>query len=1039
MKRTHPLIIFSLIISLIWFSQNGYSQDAEKIGKLFQKLSWRCVGPAVMGGRTVDIEAVEKKPRIIYAAIGPSGVWKSENSGITWKPVFHKEKTVSVGDIAISPSHPNIIWVGTGEATCRNSVTIGDGVYQSKEGGKTWKNMGLKETRHISRIIINPGDPNIVYVAAMGHLWGPNKERGIYKTIDGGKTWKKVLYINENSGFADLAMDPDDSLTLYAAAYEHRRLPYYFSSGGAGSGLFKSTDGGESWKRLTKDLPEGILGRIGIAVSRSNPDVIYALIEHKDGGIWRSEDKGKTWKRMCDNKTYKMINFRPFYYSQIRVDPSNDKVVYVFSGGLYVSKDMGKKFKVISAGTHPDHHALWIDPSNPLHLIDGNDGGIDITYDGGKSWYDIKHMTLAEVYHIGFDMRNPYYVYCGLQDNGSWGGPSVSLDPGGITNRDWYKIGGGDGFYTQVDPSDPNIIYSNWQMNGLYRYDLKIGRSKNIRPLASSKEPPHRFNWNSPIHISPHDPNTVYTGGNYLFKTTDGGHSWKIISPDLSTNDLEKQKDSGGPITFDNTGAEIHCTILTISESPVEEGVIWCGTDDGNIQITRDGGSTWSNVVKNIQGLPPNTWCSYIEASHFEKGKVYATFDGHRHDDYETHLYKTTDYGKTWKSIKGNLPFGWIHVIHEDQKTKNLLFAGTEFGIFASLDEGKTWFSLQNNLPTVAVRDIAIHPRENDLIIGTHGRGIWIMDDISPLQEMNDDLLETDIHLFDIRETTAFIRSSTRESYTKPIYSAKNPPYGMTITAYIKEKPKERPKLRILDKNEATIYETNLSKKEGIQRYTWNLQFVPKTKEGKAIKPGMAGFIALPTASPGEYTVVLFVDGKKSEKKAVVFPDPRFQFKEEERKAQVEALTEVLILSKKMGLSVTAAKNIRRQLEKLFEELKEKEANEVVQTSVKNFDERFRKIEEAIVPKEIGYRGSREMALRGGPLSQQIMFLGMSIGGYPAAPTETDLSQLKELSETVDGLTNQLNDFIKVEIPELNKLLEEHKLKFLKAPKTVKL
>lgn len=1039
MKRTQPFIIFSLIFSLFCFSQNGYSQDAEKIGKLFEKLKWRCVGPAVMGGRTVDIEAVEKKPWIIYAAIGPSGVWKSENNGVTWKPIFHKEKTVSVGDIAISQSHPNIIWVGTGEATCRNSVTIGDGVYKSTDGGKTWKNMGLKDTRHISRIIINPGDPNIVYVSAMGHLWGPNKERGIYKSIDGGKTWKKVLYIDENTGFADLAIDPEDSLTLYAAAYEHRRLPYYFSSGGKGSGLFKSTDGGESWKRLTKDLPEGILGRIGIAVSRSNPDVVYFLIEHEEAGIWRSEDKGKTWKRMCDSKTYKMVNFRPFYYSQIRVDPNDDKVVYVFSGGLYVSKDMGKKFKAISTGTHPDHHALWIDPSNPLHLIDGNDGGIDITYDGGRSWYDIKHMTLAEVYHIGFDMRSPYYVYCGLQDNGSWGGPSATLDFGEITNKDWYMIGGGDGFYTQVDPSDPDTIYSNWQMNGLYRYDMKIRRSKNIRPLASSKEPPHRYNWNSPIHISPHDTKTVYTGGNYLFKTTDGGHSWKIISPDLSTNNPEKQKDSGGPITLDNTGAEIHCTILTISESPVEEGVIWCGTDDGNIQITRDGGNSWSNVIKNIQGLPPNTLCSFIEASHFERGKAYAAFDGHRYDDYGTYLYKTTDYGKTWKSIRGNLPFGWNHVIREDLRNKNLLFVGTEFGIFASLDDGKTWFSLQNNLPTVAVRDIAIHPRENDLIIGTHGRGIWIMDEISPLQEMNNDLLETDIHLFDIRETTAFIRSSTREPYAKPIYSAKNPPYGMTITAYMKKKPKEKPKFCILDENETTIYEMNLSKKIGIQRYTWNLQFVPKTKEGKAIKPGMAGFIALPNASPGEYTVVLSVDGKKSEKKAVVYPDPRFQLKEEERKVQVKALTEVLILSKKMGLSVTAAKNIRRQLEKLHKDLKEKETNEVVQISINNFDQRFRKIEEEIVPKEIGYRGSMEMVLRGGPLSQQIMFLGMSIGGYPSAPTEANLAQLKELSATVKILTNQLNDFIKVEIPELNKLLKEYDLKPLKAPKEVKL
>lgn len=1039
MKSNRPIRTFVLILSLVIFSQNVFSQKADKIGKLFEKLSWRSIGPAVMGGRTVDIEAVEKKPWIIYAAIGPSGVWKSENNGINWKPVFYKEKTVSVGDIAISQSHPNIIWVGTGEATCRNSVTIGDGVYKSTDGGKTWKNMGLEETRHISRIIINPGNPNIVYVAAMGHLWGPNEERGIYKTIDGGKTWKKVIFINKNTGFADLAIDPEDSLILYAAAYEHRRLPYHFSSGGKGSGLYKSTDGGESWNRLNKDLPSGILGRLGIAVSRSNPNVVYALMEHEDGGIWRSEDKGKSWKRMCDNKTYKMINFRPFYYSQIRVDPSDDTVVYVFSRDLYVSKDKGKKFKSISAGTHPDHHALWINPWNHLHLIDGNDGGINISYDGGKNWYDIRHMALAQVYHLGIDMRNPYYVYCGLQDNGSWGGPSATLNLAGITNSDWYMIGGGDGFYTQVDPSDPNIIYSNCQMNNLYRYDLRMRRSKTIRPWASLSQPPYRFNWNSPIHISPHDPKTVYTGGNYLFKTTDRGQTWKIISPDLSTNDPKKQKDSGGPITLDNTGAEIHCTILTISESPAEKGVIWCGTDDGNVQITLDDGQTWTNVVRNIPGLPPNTWCSCIEASHFEKGKAYAAFDGHRHDDYGTYLYKTTDYGKTWTSLSGNLPFGWIHVIREDLRNKNLVFVGTEFGIFTSLDNGQSWFFLQNNLPTVAVRDIAIHPRENDLIIGTHGRGIWIIDNISQLQEMNEDILEKDVHLFDIRATTAFLRSSTRESFAKPIFSGKNPPYGLAIAAYMKKKPKERPKYQILDSDQKTIYQMDLPKKEGIQRITWNLQFVPKTEEGMDIKPRAAGFVALPSAPPGEYTVSLSVDGKKLEKKGQVQPDPRFQFNEEDRKAQVEALTEIIILSKKMGLSITAAKNIRRQLEKLRKDLKEKEVQEKARSAVKDFEEKFSKIEEKIVPKKIGYRASRETALRGGPLSQQIMFLAGSIGSFPSAPTETDLSRLKELSEIGEALKDQLNEFIKVEIPNLNSILKANALKPLKAPKEIKL
>jgi len=1034
------IALLGLVFPLIFPSSSPLlGQSADKIGKLYEKLSWRSIGPAVMGGRTVDIDAVEKQPWIIYAAIGPSGVWKSENNGITWNPVFFKESTVSVGDVTISQSHPNIVWIGTGEATCRNSVTIGDGVYKSSDGGKTWENMGLKETRHISRIIINPGDPNIVYVAAMGHLWGPNVERGIYKTIDGGKTWKKVLYVNENTGFADLSMDLSNSLILYAAAYEHRRLPYYFSSGGPGSGLYRSTDGGETWQRLAKGLPEGVMGRIGVDVSRSNPNVVYALVEHKDGGIWRSEDKGETWRRMCDYEIYRRVNNRPFYYSQIRVDPSDDRVVYVLSTGLYVSKDMGQKFRAIGAGIHPDHHALWINPSNPLHLIEGNDGGIDITYDGGKNWYSIQHMELAEVYEIGYDMRKPYYVYCGLQDNGSWGGPSATLESGGITNSDWYMIGGGDGFYAQVDPNDPETIYSNYQMNGLYRYNQRIQKSKAIKPIASFNDLPYRFNWNSPIRISPHDSKTVYCGGNYLFKSVDGGNSWQIASPDLTTNDPKKQKDSGGPITKENSGAEMHCTIVTISESPLQKGVIWCGTDDGNVQITQDGGKSWKNVVRSIPGLPPNTWCSQIESSHFEAGTAYAAFDGHTQDDYATYVYKTTDFGKTWKSIKGNLPFGWVHVIREDLKNRNLLFIGTEFGIFASLDGGQSWFSLKNNLPTVAVRDIAIHPRENDQIIGTHGRGVWILDDISCLQEMSEEALGSSLHLFSIRPLTMFFQSSRFEPYSKPVYAAKNPPYGVIITAYLKAEPKEKPKISIMDKTGHLLFEAELLKKEGIQRETWNTQFVPETKEGKRITPPTIGFFALPSAMPGEYTVEIVAGEKKVSKAAVLYPDPRIQMKDEERQSQFEALTEVLVLSKKMSLSITGAKNLRRQLENLDQELKKENKPEAVQLAFQKFDENFKKIEEEIVPPDITTSTSWEMALRGGFLSQQIMSLGMSIGNYPSAPTETDLFQLKQIKEKVDMSVNQLNDFFKEEIPKMNELLAEHKLKPLSAPGEIKL
>jgi len=1026
-----------LVLCVFFFCQILPAQSSDQVDELFKKMDWRNVGPANMGGRTVDIDVVEKEPWIIYAAIGPSGVWKSINNGITWEPVFEKESSVSVGDIAIAQSHPDIVWVGSGEATSRNSTTIGDGVYKSENAGKTWTNMGLKDTRHISRIIINPGDPNIVYVAAMGHLWGANEERGIYKTSDGGKTWEKILYINRTTGFSDLVMDPSNSLTLFAAAYDHQRCPYFFRSGGPGSAIYKTTDGGRTWNKLTEDLPEGTLGRIGLDISRSNPNVVYALIEHQDGGIWRSEDKGKSWKRTCDKETYDRVNNRPFYYSQIRIDPSDDKVVYVFSGGSFVSMDMGQKFQPISAGTHPDHHALWIDPTNPLHLIDGNDGGVDITYDRGKTWFGVQNMTLAEVYQVGFDMRDPYYVFCGLQDNGSWAGPSATLDYRGITNSDWIAIGGGDGFYVQADPSDPDIVYSNWQVNNIYRYDMKTGLSQTVKPISSINEPPYRYNWNSPIHISPHDPKTVYTGGNFLFKTTDGGLNWEIISPDLTTDDPEKMIDSGGPITPDNTGAESHCTIITISESPVEKGVIWCGTDDGNLQVSKDGGGNWTNVVNNIKDLPVNTWCSRVEASHFDAGTAYAAFDGHRTDDYNTYVFKTTNFGRSWESIKGNLPFGWAHVIREDLKNKELLYVGLEFGVYASLDGGESWFSLQNNLPTVAVRDIAVHPRDNDLIIGTHGRGIWILDDITPLQNMTADVFAKDVVLFPIQPATQFFLSSRHEFYSKLSFVAQNPLYGLQIRAYFKEKPKTIPMIAIKNQDDNVIFEIRLKKKEGIQSIVWGLQYIPRTEDGEALKgSGGIGMVSPPFVSPGEYMVELKSGETLLSQKGIVLPDPRVEITEENRTDQVKNVVQSMMLNRKSGLSVTAVNSIRRQFDKIKSTLEKKESLPEETTGILDeFEQKIISLEKEIIPERMMYRVSWEKMLRGGTLNMRILSLGGNFGGFPHPATQSDLLQLKEFIVIVDAKVVRVNTFIAEDIVQINEVLKAHDLKIIRVKK----
>jgi len=1030
-------LIVLIIFFLSAFSMESPGQSAERVASLFERFSWRSCGPAVMGGRTVDIEAVEKEPRIIYAACGPGGVWKSENGGTTWFPVFYREATSSVGDLAIAPSDPNIIWVGTGEATCRNSVTIGDGVYKSTDAGRTWKNKGLKETRHISRIIINPENPDIVYVAAMGHLWGPNQERGVFKTTDGGETWQKVLYINEKTGVADLAMDPENPLILYASAYEHRRLPYLYISGGPGSGLYKTTDGGQTWKKLEKELPRGIIGRIGIAVSRSRPEVVYALIEHEEGGLWRSEDRGESWHKVADMTTYRRINTRPFYYSQIRVDPINDQVVYVLSTGAHVSTDGGKTFKAFGFGTHPDHHALWINPDNPKHLILGNDGGIDISYDGGQTWLPVQNIDAAEVYTIGFDFRRPYYVYCGLQDNGTWAGPSQTRDTAGITNDDWVQIGGGDGMSVQIPPDDPLTVYANYQMNNLYRYDWRINRSKNIRPLASLREPPLRFNWLTPIHLSPHNSKTIYVGSQYLLKSTDRGQSWQRISPDLTTNDPRKMLDSGGPISRENTGAEIHCTITTIAESPLFPGLIWVGTDDGLVWITRDGGRNWSNLTKNIPGLPPNTWCSRLEASHFDPGTAYACFDGHRQDDYETYVYLTTDYGQTWKSIRGNLPFGWVNVIREDPKNSRLLYVGTEFGLFASLDRGESWFSLKNNLPTVAVHDIAIHPRDNDLIIGTHGRGIWILDDISFLQEMSPEILDRPVHIFKPRPAVAFYPSSRHESFTSPTFFAKNPPYGLALTIYFKEKPKEKPEISIINSEGETVSQLFLPAQAGITREYWNLQFIPKNRQGERLAPPLTVSLSLPLAPPGEYTVQVKVDGQIYQEKSVIEPDPLINYDGAADKERLEIFADLIALSRRLSQITTVVRQMRRELDDFKRRLKEKKEPLGMEKKIGEFEAKIKDLEKEVTPSLATYSISWEQALRGGPINMLLINLASSLAGYPGPPTQTDREQIKEIEQALSFLVKAANETL-VRMAAWNQELKKHGFSPMKIPDKIK-
>ena len=1038
-------LIFSLTIltTQAWSQAKPATKPADKSAEtdyvlLFNQLKMRNIGPAIIGGRTVDLAVPESNPSIIYAAVGPSGVWKSVNAGVTWFPVFHKETSVAVGAVAVSQSNPDIVWAGSGEATARNSVGIGDGVYKSEDAGKTWKNMGLKDTRHIARLIIDPANPDVVYVASQGHLYGPNEERGVYKTADGGKTWKRVLFVNADTGVSDMVIDPSNNRILYAGLWDYRRNPFYFRSGGEASGIYRTLDGGETWKKLEANgLPSGLWGRIGLGVSRSNPNVVYALIEAKDGGLFRSDDKGDTWRRQCDKKTYDRINFRPFYYSRLTVDPNSDLVIYVYSGSAYVSRDAGKTFQGISRGTHSDHHTIWVDPRDSNHLIDGNDGGIDISWDGGKIWRPVQDYAWTEVYQVGLDDLDPYWVHVGLQDNGNWGGPSNSLDRSGISNPYWRMEGGGDGFYVQVDRNDWRIVYRNLQMGGIERYNIETNESVDIKPRAPLNEPPYRFNWNSPIYVSPNDKNVLYFGGNYLFKSTDQGRFWTRLGPDLTTNDPKKKIDSGGPITIDNTGAEIHCTILSISESTVQPGLIWVGTDDGLIQLSRDNGKAWSNVTANIKGLPPDSWVSRVEAGHHAAGTVYATFDRHWWDDYKPHIYKSEDFGVTWTSIKGNLPeVGYLRVVREDLINKNLLFCGSEFGLYVTFDGGKTWINKWKDFPTIAVHDIQIHPRERDLVVGTHGRAAWIIDDIRCLEAMTLEGMPSDMMLFPVKTATMYSLKSTGDEDSNIAFAGENPPYGALVTYYLNNKPGATDKLTlaVFDAQGKEVRILKTIPEKGINRLAWDLRDNPfdaeKSEEEEDdddyyYRRGGEG----PWTLPGKYKIVLDLNGRKAEQEFEVKPDPKQSYSMEERTLARDFARSVSALNGKGTKYIKTINALWTQLEQINKDLQaQKNADPQLAEAVKALGDKAEVLKEAYAmskPGQGGYRQPYEIALRDGTLPEILSGTMSTAMNSQGAPTRTYADSFKDVEEILVPLLGKLETLVKTDVQALNKLLNE--------------
>ncbi|MCC7435724.1 MAG: hypothetical protein IT363_13645 [Methanoregulaceae archaeon] len=819
---------------------------------LIANLPPRNVGPTTMGGRIADIAVYEKNPSIFYVATAAGGVWKTENGGFTMTPVLTKTGSSGYGAIAVAPSDPNVVYVGMGEASSRNSVSWGDGIYKTTDGGKTWNHVGLKECRHFSKIVIDPRNHDVAYAAGMGDLFGYNPDRGVYKTTDGGKTWAKILYVDEKTGFIDLVINPKNPNELMTAAWEKLRKAYDWTSGGPGSALFKTTNGGKNWKKITKGIPSpGILGRIGLDYHKKNPKIMIATIEHRnvadnkrEGGLFRSEDGGESWTRVNPQ------NPRPFYFSLPRIDPNNPNRVYVPGVQVLQSEDGGKTLTRFPISVHVDFHAFWINPADSNHIIVGEDGGMAVTRDRGATWQHLHTMPLGQFYAIAFDMRKPYWVYGGLQDNGSWASPTQTWN-GGPTNFDAFTYAGGDGFHVQVDPEDWTTVYAESQGGALYRIDLKAGGTRSIRPNANNTFPRPaqgqgtgwRFNWSSPIHLSPHNSKTVFFGGNVLFRSVNRGDNWEVISPDLSTNNPDKLRPGVNSASPENTGAERHCTIITISESPIRRGVIWVGTDDGQVQVTQDDGRTWSNVTLSIPDLPANTWVSRVTASKYVVGRAYATFDGHRNNDYKTYVYLTEDYGKTWAPITTGLPENDpAYVIKEGLQNPNLLFLGTELGLYVSLDRGKSWARFENNFPTVPVHDLAIHPRDGDLVIGTHGRSIWTLP-VSALEEMTSENMAKDAHLAKPSPIYQFGRVSGKNWDGDGVWQSPNTQPGTYFCYYLRADAKEA-KIVVTNIEGQTVFERDATKTPGLNVMYWNAR-------GRT------------PVRPGDYRVTLTVDGKE--------------------------------------------------------------------------------------------------------------------------------------------------------------------------------
>ncbi|MGA8152021.1 MAG: glycosyl hydrolase [Terriglobales bacterium] len=1012
-----------LLVGLCFLSLTVYAQQAIRFDSAtISGLPARNIGSATMSGRIAAVDGIERDGQTtVFAGAASGGVWKSVNGGTTFKPVFDRQPVQSIGAITIDRSNPNTVWVGTGEAWTRNSVSVGDGIYKSSDGGENWTNMGLRDSERIAKILVDPKDGNIVLACVTGHLWNNNDERGVFKTTDGGKTWKKVLAgANGSTGCGLLAMSPLEPKVLFADMWDFQRQGWTFRSGGPGSGLFKSTDGGDHWTELTdgnsKGLPEKPWGRIAVAVAPSKPQVVYAMIESKKSALFRSDDGGQNWNPLDASQ---FVVWRPFYFGNLIVDPKNENKLFKPDLGLLLSVNGGQSFSFV-ANAHGDFHDVWINPANPNVIFAGDDGGLWRSEDGGTRWKHQMNLPVSQFYHVSVDNANPYHVYGGLQDNSSWVGDSSY--PGGVTNSRWENMYGGDGFWVFEDPSDPDYIYAEAQGGEIGRVNRHTLENRSIKPFPNYNEKKLRFNWNTPIHMSPNEKGTIYIGAQFLFRSRDHGQSWERISPDLTTNDPEKQRqEESGGVTVDNSSAEMHTSIYSISESPKNGQIIWVGTDDGNLQVTQDGAKTWTNVVDNIVGLGKNSWVSTVEASRFDQATAYATFDRHTFGDMKPYAYKTTDYGKTWTSlnVQQNGVAGYAHVIKEDSVDPNLLFLGTEFGLWISYDGGQHWAQYKGrNFPAVAVRDIVVQARESDLVLATHGRGIWIIDDITSLRALTPELMAKTAALIEGPPSIQYFNANGGWPEGDETFNGPSRSTDAFITYYQKSRHIFGDlKIEIFDQDGKLMDTIAGSKHRGLNRATWSMRIQAPIVPAAA----SALFAAAqgPRVLPGTYTVKMTKGEQVYTEPLKVVLDPRARFSLEDREAQFDLTMKVYKTIEHMSYGVSAIEGVRDDANARASKLQEKDS---LRTRLQHLAEESDKLRSKIVATKEGGGITGEERIR-----EHLGELYGDVNNYEGRPADYQVTRSDSLAHELEDVITNFRKLTDMELPTINAALKKKK------------